>query len=69
MPPSLCSACAWVRITRGKLGQQYLLCRNDAVPVKYPPQPVARCSGFAAAGPAGPSDPAAPEPGSVGGAP
>lgn len=74
MPHSLCSACSWMRITYGKLGQHYLLCRNDAVPAKYPPQPVGRCAGFALAGAAAgahdaPADPVAPEPGSVGGEP
>ena len=47
MPASLCPACAWMRITHGKRGQSYLLCRNEAVPAKYPPQPVLRCPGFA----------------------
>lgn len=53
MPASLCPACAWVRVTHGKRGQSYYLCRNEAVPVKYPPQPVLRCPGYAPAGAAG----------------
>jgi len=30
----------------GRRGQQYLLCRNDAVPEKYPRQPVLSCHGY-----------------------
>ena len=72
MPPSLCITCSWMRVTQGKRGQHYLLCRNDAIPAKYLPQPVVRCAGWAAtaegagAGPGG-GDPGAP--GSVGGTP
>ena len=46
MPASLCPACAWVRVTHGKRGQSYLLCRNEAIPAKYPPQPVLTCTGY-----------------------
>lgn len=46
---SLCATCAHVRVTRGRLEQVYLLCRNDDVPEKYPPQPVSSCSGYAPA--------------------
>lgn len=48
---SLCWSCAHVRVTKGKLGQSYLLCRNDEVPVKYAPQPVLRCPGYRPADP------------------
>lgn len=48
---SLCSSCAHVRVTTGKLGQRYLLCCNDEVPVKYAPQPVLRCPGYRPADP------------------
>ena len=48
---SLCRSCAFVRLTEGRRGQTYLLCRNDAVGAKYPPQPVGRCAGYAAAPP------------------
>ena len=43
---TLCTSCAHVRATTGKLGQTYLLCRNDAIPMKYPPQPVRGCPGY-----------------------
>ena len=55
--PTLCRSCVHLRITRGKLGQEYLLCCNDAIPVKYAPQPVLRCPGYAPV--------AAPDPGIV----
>ena len=58
---SLCSRCSWVRITRGKHGQHYLLCRNDAISGKYPPQPVLRCPAFEAAPPPLPATLAAEE--------
>jgi len=35
-----------VRQVRGRRGQIYLLCRNDAIPAKYPRQPVAACPGY-----------------------
>ena len=71
MPPSLCDTCAWMRETRGKLGQRYLLCRNPAIGRKYLPQPVLRCGGWAAAGAgtAGGDDGDPGAPGSVGGTP
>jgi hypothetical protein len=43
---SLCTSCRFVRAVRGRRGQQYLLCRNDAVPEKYPRQPVLSCHGY-----------------------
>jgi hypothetical protein len=45
-PASLCISCRFVRAVRGRRGQQYLLCRNDAVPEKYPRQPVLSCHGY-----------------------
>lgn len=61
--PTLCRSCAHVRVTRGKLGQEYLLCRSEAVPAKYPPQPVLRCAAYAPSLP--PAVEAAPDPGIV----
>lgn len=46
LSPSLCHSCAFVREVRGRRGQRYLLCRNDALPVKYPGQPVRECPGY-----------------------
>jgi len=46
MPPSLCPVCIYVRPVTGRRGQTYLLCRNDAIPDKYPPQPVNSCAGY-----------------------
>src|SRR5581483_6079864 len=43
---SLCESCAFVRHVHGKRGQRYLLCTNEAIDVKYPPQPVGRCEGY-----------------------
>jgi hypothetical protein len=43
---SLCSSCAFVRLVAGRKGQTYLLCSNEAIPVKYPPQPVTACTGY-----------------------
>jgi hypothetical protein len=45
-PESLCLSCRFVRIVRGRRGQEYLLCRNDAVAEKYPRQPVLSCHGY-----------------------
>jgi hypothetical protein len=64
---TLCRSCVHLRITYGKLGQEYLLCRSDAVPVKYPPQPVLRCPAYAPLPP--PAAGAAPGPGIVPGEP
>jgi hypothetical protein len=49
MSASLCPACAYVRVVTGRGGQRYLLCRNDAIPAKYPRQPVTACAGFSPA--------------------
>src|SRR5262249_21942308 len=46
MALSLCPACAYVRQVTGRRGQTYLLCRNEAIPDKYPPQPVVTCAGY-----------------------
>jgi hypothetical protein len=43
---SLCLSCLFVRTVRGRGGQQYLLCRNEAVGEKYPRQPVLTCCGY-----------------------
>ena len=48
MSASLCPGCAFVRSVTGRRGQVYLLCTNQAIPAKYPPQPVLACPGFAA---------------------
>jgi len=44
--PSLCVSCDFVRRVRGRLGQTYLLCRNERIAAKYPPQPVPSCLGY-----------------------
>ena len=31
---------------KGRLGQTYLLCRNETIDVKYPRQPVENCPGY-----------------------
>ena len=46
MPYSLCHACSFARKVSGRLDQAYLLCRNEAVAAKYPPQPVRECGGY-----------------------
>jgi len=43
---SLCLSCRFVREVRGRRGQLYLLCRNEAIEAKYPPQPVLACRGY-----------------------
>jgi hypothetical protein len=43
---SLCDSCRFAREVRGRLGQRYLLCRNEAIAAKYPPQPVRTCPGY-----------------------
>ena len=43
---SLCHACCFAREVSGRLGQTYLLCRNETVAAKYPPQPVVECLGY-----------------------
>jgi hypothetical protein len=45
-PESLCNSCSFVRVVAGRRGQRYLLCRNEAIPAKYPPQPVFACTGY-----------------------
>jgi hypothetical protein len=42
----LCATCAFTQAVTGRRGQRYLLCRNDNVPARYPPQPVLTCSGY-----------------------
>ncbi len=44
---SLCRSCRFAREVKGRLGQRYLLCRNEAIAAKYPPQPVRECAGYA----------------------
>lgn len=44
--PSLCATCDFVRRVQGRLGQTYLLCRNERIAAKYPPQPVLDCPGY-----------------------
>ena len=46
---SLCLACVFSRAVSGRLGQAYVLCRNDSIPEKYPRQPVRACDGYEAA--------------------
>ena len=46
IPTSLCLFCTFVRHVHGKRGQTYLLCQNDAIPAKYPRQPVDGCTGY-----------------------
>jgi hypothetical protein len=43
---SLCDSCRFAREVRGRLAQRYLLCRNEAIAAKYPPQPVWTCPGY-----------------------
>ena len=43
---SLCHTCTSVREVKGRLGQTYLMCRNEAIAAKYLPQPVLRCIGY-----------------------
>jgi hypothetical protein len=45
---SLCESCRFLRDVKGRRGQRYLLCTNEAIGVKYPPQPVLACRGYAA---------------------
>jgi hypothetical protein len=46
-PASLCLTCIFVREVKGRLGQTYLMCQNEAIPAKYLPQPVLQCVGYA----------------------
>jgi hypothetical protein len=48
LAPSLCLSCTFVRLVHGRREQTYLLCRNEAIPAKYPPQPVVTCPGYVA---------------------
>ena len=59
---TLCRSCAFVRLTQGRHGQTYLLCRNEAIGAKYPPQPVTRCLGWAPAADTPPPIDAPPSP-------
>jgi hypothetical protein len=43
---SLCHTCSFVRTVQGRRDQTYLLCRNETVAAKYPPQPVVACPGY-----------------------
>ena len=45
-PASLCHTCTFVREVKGRLGQVYLMCQNEAIPAKYLPQPVLECVGY-----------------------
>ena len=44
--PSLCQSCGFVRLVDGRHGQVFYLCRNEAIPEKYPHQPVLTCPGY-----------------------
>jgi hypothetical protein len=44
--PTLCTSCTFARHVHGRQGQLYLLCRNDAIPAKYPRQPILTCPGY-----------------------
>jgi hypothetical protein len=49
LPASLCHTCRWLRVVTSGRGSTFLLCRKsqeDARFAKYPPQPIARCSGY-----------------------
>lgn len=35
-----------MREVKGRLGQRYLLCSNEAIEAKYPRQPVVACPGY-----------------------
>ena len=48
---SLCHTCTFVREVKGRLGQTYLMCRNEAIAAKYLPQPVLQCVGYAPVSP------------------
>jgi hypothetical protein len=48
---SLCHTCTFVRGVKGRLGQTYLMCRNEAIPAKYLPQPVLQCVGYSPVSP------------------
>jgi len=48
--PSLCRSCVFMRAVQGRRGQRYLLCRNETIEARYPPQPVGTCSGYAPLG-------------------
>jgi hypothetical protein len=46
---SLCQSCQWMRMIVSGRGSQFLLCQksqSDPRFAKYPPQPIARCSGY-----------------------
>jgi hypothetical protein len=45
-PASLCRSCGFVYPVAGRHRQRYLLCRNDMIEAKYPPQPVVACAGY-----------------------
>jgi len=50
---SLCNSCAKCRTIVSGTGSRFLLCtlaQTDRRFAKYPPQPVVRCTGFAAKG-------------------
>ena len=40
----LASRCSFKRDVHGRRGQHYLLCRNESIDAKYPPQPCSRAS-------------------------
>lgn len=35
-----------MRVVESRRGSRFLLCRNEAIGTKYPPQPVLECSGY-----------------------
>ena len=42
----LCGSCSFMRRVSGRLGQAYVLCRNEEIPVRYPSLPVRACVGY-----------------------
>ncbi|MFM7160131.1 MAG: hypothetical protein ACKO3P_07155 [Planctomycetaceae bacterium] len=60
----LCPGCHWSRLVISGRGSQFLLCNKtfqDSRFPKYPPQPIAMCSGYLAQSEGGNSGDAPPE--------
>jgi hypothetical protein len=49
----MCHSCAFVRAVKGRAGQAYVLCQNEAVLAKYPQQPVFACPAYDPVAPSG----------------
>jgi hypothetical protein len=45
-----------MRVVQNRRGSRFVLCQNEAIALKYPPQPVLECPGYEAGRKTGPDE-------------